>query len=145
MLQYWHIVDLFANMIRNARVFHKMRNAIGVGGWSAKALLLYTLVWQVISKMIAKTLLWVSVYSRDGEKTDYVIFDWPLNMFHLPSGGRKVTLKTQIQGFGSLPSISKYLKQKKNPKIDIFDQTWLLLFGTFCLVLLKVDGLAQHP
>ena len=36
---------------------HKLRNADGVGGWSAKVLLLYILVRYVINKMTAKTLL----------------------------------------------------------------------------------------
>ena len=36
---------------------HKLRNAIGVGGWLANALLVETLVWWVISKIKAKVLL----------------------------------------------------------------------------------------
>ena len=37
-------------------VIHKLHNAIGVGGWPAKVLLLHTLVLYVISKMMDKTL-----------------------------------------------------------------------------------------
>ena len=36
---------------------HKLRNAAGVGGWSAKALLMQSLIWHVINTMTAKTLL----------------------------------------------------------------------------------------
>ena len=38
-------------------VVHELRNADGVVGWSAKALLMQNLEWYLINKMTAKTLL----------------------------------------------------------------------------------------
>ena len=38
-------------------VIHKLRNSLEVGGLLIKALLSQTLVWQFISKMMAKALL----------------------------------------------------------------------------------------
>ena len=47
---------------------HKLRNAHGVGGWSAKALLLQSLVRYDINKVKAKTLLWVGGWLKNSEK-----------------------------------------------------------------------------
>ena len=41
----------FCTKLINLGVVHKLRNADWVGGWSAKALLLYSLVWYVIDKI----------------------------------------------------------------------------------------------
>ena len=38
-------------------VVHKLRKTVGVGGWSAKALLMQSFIWHVINKMTDKTLL----------------------------------------------------------------------------------------
>ena len=52
----------------NFGAVHKLRNTDGVGGWSAKVLLMQSLVWYVIDKMAAKTLLWVGGWSKNSEK-----------------------------------------------------------------------------
>ena len=46
---------------------HKLRNAVGVGGWSAKVLLLQSLVWYFINKMTVKALPWVGGWSKNSE------------------------------------------------------------------------------
>ena len=51
------VVEMACN--KGLGAVHKLRNADGVGGWSAKELLLQSLVWCVIDKMTTKTLLWV--------------------------------------------------------------------------------------
>ena len=52
-----HVYHKKANLISVLGAVNKLRNVDGVGGWSAKALLLQSLIWYVINKMTAETLL----------------------------------------------------------------------------------------
>ena len=57
---------------------HKLRNAVGVDGWSAKVLLLHSLERNLINKMTTKTLLYRWVGGQKITKVRYVICEWPL-------------------------------------------------------------------